>query len=126
MDSLIKFSSALKRKKLVSKAIAEIKEFLGEIADIQQFKTSDELAEVVTNTVEWLLAGKAKKYKIDKKQVCLEIYDAIFAESPLTGQERVDLIRRIDFLHEHGLIKGVSLLRQIKKSLIPYLLKKIL
>ena len=126
MDTLIKFSSALKRKKLISKAISEIKEFLAEIPDVEQFKCSDELAEVVCNVIEYLLASKSKKYKIDKKSVCLEIYDAIFVEKPLTPEQRVELIKRVDFLHEKGLIKGVTTARLVRKSVLSFLVKRIL
>ena len=126
MDNLIKLSSALKRKKLIAKAVTEIKQFLEDIPDIDSFKTSDELASLVCNVVEYLLASKSKKYKIQKREVVLEIFDSIFVESPLTPQQRVELLKRIEFLHESNLIKPVSIARKIRKQFIPYLLKKII
>lgn len=126
MDALVKFSSALKRKKLIQKAIAELQEFLKDLPDIDQFKNTDELAELCCNVVEYLLAGKAKKYKIDKREVVNQIYDQIFIDRPLTGEERMLLNKRIEFLHEHKLIKGISVVRVIRKGFLAWLQKKIL
>lgn len=122
---LIKFGSALKRKKKIAEAIALIHTFLSDIPDLKEFKNSDELTEIVTNVVETLMVKSAKKYKIDKKSVCFEIFDELFRESPLTAEEKNLLGKRIEFLHEKGLIKGVSTLKWITHHAWLFLKKKI-
>lgn len=123
---LIKFSSALKRKKKIAEAINLIHEFLKDIPDLESFKNSDELTEIVTNVVEALMVKSSKKYKIDKKGVCFEIFDELFKEHPLTPQEKELLGKRIEFLHEKGLIKGVSMLKIMSHKLFSWILKKTL
>lgn len=124
--NLLKFSSVIKRKKKIAEAIEMIKTFLKDIPDLDSFKNSDELAEIVTNVVEALLNKKCKKYKIDKKSVCFEIFDELFKEQPLTAQEKELLGKRIEFLHEKGLIKGISSLKIVSRHVLEWLLRKLL
>lgn len=123
---LIQFSTAIKRKKLVAKTIAELKEFLSDLPDILQFKNSEELTEICCNAVEFVMSAKSKKYHIDKKQVVFEIYHEIFTEAPLTKEEMQMLGNRIDYLHEKGLITGVSFMRRLHKGAFSWLKKKLL
>lgn len=122
---LIKFSSALKRKKKVAECVKALKDKLSEIPDLSDFRQSDELTEIVCNVVENLLAKKAKKYKICKKEVVYEVYKELFPNQPLTEVEKESLSRRIDYLHEKGLIHGVAFLKWASKGLLQWLLKKI-
>jgi hypothetical protein len=122
---LIKFSSALKRKQKVAECIKALKEKLTEIPDIQAYRESDELCEIVCNVVEHLLAKKSKKYKINKKEVVFEVYKELFASKPLTEAEKEVLSKRIEYLHEKGLIHGVAFLKWASKGLVNWLLKKI-
>ncbi len=124
--NLLKFSSVIKRKKKIAEAIEMIKTFLKDIPDLDSFKNSDELAEIVTNVVEALLNKKCKKYRIDKKSVCFEIFDELFKEQPLTAQEKELLGKRIEFLHEKGLIKGISSLKIVSRHVLEWLLRKLL
>ena len=122
---LIKFSSALKRKKKVAECVKALKDKLSEIPDLSDFRQSDELTEIVCNVVESLLAKKAKKYKICKKEVVFEVYKELFPKQPLTDAEKESLSKRIDYLHEKGLIHGVAFLKWASKGLLQWLLKKI-
>ena len=124
--NLLKFSSVIKRKKKIAEAIEMIKNFLKDIPDLDSFKNSDELCEIVTNVVEALLNKKAKKYRIDKKSVVFEIFDELFKEQPLTAQEKELLGKRIEFLHEKGLIKGISSLKIVSRHVLEWLLRKLL
>lgn len=123
---LIQFSSAIKRKKLVARTIAELKQFLSDIPDLLQLKNSEELTEICCNAVEYVIAAKSKKYHIDKKQVVFEIYHEIFTDAPLTKEEMLMLGNRIEYLHEKGLITGVSFVRLVRKGLFSWLKKKVL
>lgn len=122
---LIKFSSALKRKAKIAKSVQMLKEKLAEVPDLHQFRQSDELAELVCSCVEYLLSKKAKKYHIDKKQVVFDIYQELFQSHPLTLDEKDVLSKRIDYLHEKGLIKSISMLEWVGKGLLRWFLKKI-
>jgi len=124
--NLLKFSSVIKRKKKIAEAIEMIKNFLKDIPDLDSFKNSDELCEIVTNVVEALLNKKSKKYRIDKKSVCFEIFDELFKEQPLTAQEKELLGKRIEFLHEKGLIKAISSLKIVSRHVLEWLLRKLL
>lgn len=124
--NLLKFSSVIKRKKKIAQAIEMIKNFLKDIPDLDSFKNSDELCEIVTNVVEALLNKKAKKYRIDKKSVCFEIYDELFKEQPLTAQEKELLGKRIEFLKDKGLIVGISSLKIVSRHVLEWLLRKLL
>lgn len=123
---LIKFSSALKRKQKVAETVKAMKEKLSEIPDLHTFRTSDELAEIVCCVVEHKLASKAKKYKIDKKAVVFDVYAELFASQPLTLDEKEALSRRIEFLHEKGLIHAVPLLTWVAKGLLAWVKKSLL
>jgi uncharacterized coiled-coil DUF342 family protein len=123
---LIKFSSALKRKQKISQCVQALKEKLAEIPDLHQFRNTDELAEIVTCSVECLLSKKAKKYKIDKKAVVFDIYAELFQNQPLTPDERENLSKRIEFLHEKGLIHAVPIVRWVSRGVLNWLKKKIL
>ena len=122
---LIKFSSALKRKKKVADCVKALKDKLSEIPDLVSFRESDELCEIVCNVVENLLAKKAKKYKINKKEVVFEVYKELFPKHPLTDAEKESLSKRIEYLHEKGLIHGVPFLKWAGKGVVNWLLKKI-
>ena len=123
---LIKFSSALKRKKKVAECVKALKDKLSEIPDLSDFRQSDELTEIVCNVVESLLAKKAKKYKISKKEVVFEVYKELFPKQPLTDAEKESLSKRIDYLHEKGLIHGVAFLKWASLGLVNWMKKKIL
>ncbi len=123
---LIKFSSALKRKQKVSECVKALKEKLSEIPDLHTFRQSDELCEIICCEVEELLSKKAKKYKIDKKQVVFEVYQELFASAPLTMEEKEVLSKRIEFLHEKGLIIAVPLIKWVSKGFLNWLKKKLL
>ena len=122
---LIKFSSALKRKKKVADCVKALKDKLAEIPDLGSFRESDELCEIVCNVVENLLAKKAKKYKINKKEVVFEVYKELFPKQPLSEAEKETLSKRIEYLHEKGLIHGVPFLKWAGKGVLNWLLKKI-
>ena len=123
---LIKFSSALKRKAKIAKSVKALKEKLVDIPDLHQFRQSDELCEIVCCCVEYLLGRKAKKYHIDKKVVVFEVYQELFQSQPLTLDEKETLSKRIDFLHEKGLIHSVSWIEWVGKGLLYFLKKKLL
>lgn len=122
---LIKFSSALKRKQKVGDCVKALKEKLSEIPDLGTFRESDELCEIVCNVIENLLAKKAKKYKINKKEVVFDVYKELFPKQPLSDVEKEALSKRIDYLHEKGLIRGVAFIKWAGKGLLNWLLKKI-
>lgn len=124
--NLLKFSSVIKRKKKIAEAIEMIKNFLKDIPDLPDLKHSNDLCEIVTNIVEALLNKKCKKYKIDKKSVVFEIYDELFKEQPLTAQEKELLGKRIEYLHERGLIIGISSLKIVSRHVLEWLLRKLL
>lgn len=123
---LIKFSSTLKRKKMVAECVKALKDKLSEIPDLHTFRQSDELTEIICCVVEHLLSKKAKKYKIDKKAVVLDVYAELFASAPLSADEREIISKRIEFLHEKGLIKAVPIIKWVSKGFLNWLKKKIL
>jgi hypothetical protein len=108
---LIEFSSALKRKQKVQQCVNAIRDKLSEIPDLHTFKNSDELCEIICCVVENLLAKKAKKYKIAKKEVVFDVYKELFPFNPLSTEEKEMLAKRIEYLHEKGLIHGVNFLK---------------
>lgn len=125
MLDLIKLSSSLKRKKKVADCVKALKDKLAEIPDLATFRDSDELCDIVCNVIENLLAKKAKKYKINKKEVVFEVYKELFPTTPLNDAEREALSKRIEYLHEKGMIHGVPFLKWAGKGVANWLLKKI-
>ena len=123
---LIKLSSALKRKKKVADCVKALKDKLAEIPDLATFRDSDELCDIVCNVVENLLAKKAKKYKINKKEVVFEVYKELFPKNPLSEAEKEGLSKRIEYLHEKGMIHGVPFLKWAGKGVANWLSKKFL
>jgi hypothetical protein len=73
-----------------------------------------------------MLAKKSKKYKINKKEVVFEVYKELFASKPLTEAEKEVLSRKVEYLHEKGLIHGVAFLRWASKGLVNWLSMKFL
>lgn len=121
---LIKLSSAAKRSKLIAKVMPKVVEYIKSFSDINHLKVSPDLTKLICCAVEVLVATKGKKYKVDKKQLVVEIYDLVFIEDPLTPTQVDDLKQRIEFLHSEGLIKGVSTLRWVKKQALGLVFKK--
>lgn len=126
MLDLIKLSSSLKRKKKVADCVKALKDKLAEIPDLATFRDSDELCDIVCNVIENLLAKKAKKYKINKKEVVFEVYKELFPTTPLNDAEREALSKRIEYLHEKGMIHGVPFLKWAGKGLVNWMSKKFL
>ena len=123
---LIKFSSALKRKAKVGDCVKAIKEKLAEIPDLNEFRDTDELCEIVCNVVEAMLAKKAAKYRINKQEVVLTVYNELFQSQPLSDKEKEVLKKRIDYLCEKGLVHGVAFSKWATKALVNWLKKKML
>jgi hypothetical protein len=121
---MVKLSSSLKRKKKVAECIKAIKEKLEDIPDLNEFRNTDELTEIVCNIVENLLAKKAKKYKINKKECVFEVYKELFIRQPLSEPEKEALGKRIEYLHEKGLKHSVAILKWASKGILQWLVKK--
>jgi hypothetical protein len=119
--SLVKTQNTLrtdeKKTKIKNLIISRAKEF--EL--ISQYKLNNEFLTLICNQVENLVK---KKYKIDKKQLVLEIYTLLFSD--ITDNEKFDVSRNINFIFDNNLIIKIPLSKQIIEFVKSWLKKKII
>lgn len=91
---------------------------LDEFPNLQKYRNDIEFLLLVCNMIEHLVA---KKDKIDKKELLLDIFKKIF---DVDSAEVVALAKNIDFLLTNGKIKKVSFYKLFKTGLKEVLFKR--
>lgn len=101
------------RADLVNAIVEKVKEIDGYAG----LKFDNELLIFVCNCIENGLVHKS----IDKKELCLEVFDKLFCPN---AAEKVILSSSIDFLCSNELIKSIPTLKKYLAIIINYLKKK--
>lgn len=119
----IPLPSAIKRSVKQNKVIGQVKELLKDIPDLRDHRCSDALALVVCSAIENLIKPK---HKLDKEELAIQIFQALFIDKPLTDDEIKQLKARIAFLVENGLVKKIPLSTWVLGGLARWAKKKLL
>lgn len=107
----------VKKTEIINKVINRISE-LG-LTDAK-YKSDNEILVLICNIIEFLVT---KKDKLNKKEICLEIFKRLFA---LGVTELESLSRNIDFIHANGNIKKVSYYKIFKCGVLEWVSRKFL
>ena len=110
----------LKHLKHKNEIFEIIVEKILEIKDYPSLKFENELLIFVCNCIENAL--HTKKKKIDKKKLCLEIYDKVFT---LNDKDREQISNSIDFLCDNLMIDIIPVYKKYGKMLIHYIKSKL-
>lgn len=93
-----------------------------EIKDYTSLKFDNELLVFVCNCIENGLYKKKKKYKLDKKTLCLEIYHKVFT---LTEKEKEQISNSIEFLCQNKMIDITPVFKKYGTILLHYIKSKL-
>ena len=109
VEKLIPLQNKLKMKKkfkdIVELIINDVKT---NIPEFEEHKLDCEMILRICNIVEYLVK---KKYKVDKKQVVLHVFELLF---PDITNDNLDFVSNtIDFLFQHDQIKQVKMISKI-------------
>ena len=92
------------------------------IKDFNSLKFDNELLVFVCNCIENGLHNKNKKYKLDKKLLCLEIYQKVFT---LTEKEKEQISNSIEFLCQNKMIDIIPIFKKYGTIFIHYIKSKL-
>ncbi len=104
---------AAHKSDLITSIVAKVKE----IENYSGLKFDNELLIFVCNCIENALTGK-----IDKKTLCLEIFDQLFA---LTLAEKNIISCSVDFVCNNKLVKTIPLFQKYLRIITNYLKSKL-
>ena len=89
------------KKTKIKNAIIEKVKSLG-LSNLDNLKLDNELLSLVMNFIENSIK---KKYKIDKKELLLDIYNELYPN--LTQEEKMNLIKNHQFLYENDFLSKI-------------------
>jgi hypothetical protein len=109
VEKLIPLQNKLKMKKtfvdIVELIINDVKK---NIPEFEEHKLDCEMILRICNIVEYLVK---KKYKVDKKQVVLHVFELLFSD--ITNDDLEFVSNTIDFLFQHDQIKQVKMISKV-------------
>jgi hypothetical protein len=121
VDVLVPIDRSLKKEIEITNLISLLETQLNKIPNIQTHRNENEITQLVCSIVENYC--KAKKYKIDKKEVVKSFLEKLFG---LNAEELTKLDKQIEYLHSHRLINKVSTAKYVGHYLWAFLKKKVL
>jgi len=89
------------KKTKIKNAIIEKVKSLG-LSNLDNLKLDNELLSLIMNFIENSIK---KKYKIDKKELLLDIYNELYPN--LTQEEKMNLIKNHQFLYENDFLSKI-------------------
>jgi len=122
IDSSIKLNGNLKKHMTYYSLLSQISELIQKIPEFARLKISNtnvielELVLIACNLIENAIPN-GNKLKIDKEQLCCDIFARLFNLTPI---ETVTLKSQIEYLYNNGMIKKIPYLRKIGKYVLSY------
>ena len=86
--------------------------------DDNENKTDISVAKIVCSVIEFLFTN-TKKYKINKLEIALTVYEQLFGN--LTEEQKKTIIKNIEHIVEHKLIQKISKLELAKNDIAGFL-----
>ena len=117
MSSLVEPKGKLKKHEKIFNAVLKIQCKIKEFPKWNDLKLNTELTIFAGCLLENLIS---KKYNVDKKELLVTIFKDTFT---LTDEEVNILSSQIDFLNENGMIKKISNLKIMSKSISNFFLR---
>lgn len=122
--SLIKPKNSLLTKQLYSKAFKCLYEELSGFDSKKQLLNDMEFLSLACNLVEHIVDQQKKHFKalkIDKLKLVTDVFKTIY---DMTAEEEDTLQQHIQFIFDNEMIKKVSTIRYLKKSLTLWVAKQ--
>ena len=118
----IEFNGSLKNKQLEKKVIDVIvSEVIGNFQNYHSLKLDIELINEICNLIEEAVKSNRIK-KINKLDLFIKAHNAVFGN--ITDPEKAVLISNIEYLHNNGKIKALSISKKIINFLKDFITKK--
>lgn len=114
--NLFKFSKVQKIKQKTNRCAEICSQLLNAIIsdDANQNKTDINITTIICSVIEYLFQHN-KKYKINKLEIALTVYEELFGE--LSEEHKKIIINNVEHIVEHKLIQKISKFDLIKKDL---------
>lgn len=122
--SLIKPKNSLLTKQLYSKAFKSLYQELSEFDTKKELLRDMEFLSLSCNLVEHIVDAQKKHFKalkVDKLKLVVDVFKVIY---DMTPEDEETLKQHIQFIHENDMIKKVSTVRYLKKSLTSWVAKQ--
>lgn len=122
---LIKPKNSLLTKQLHSKVFRSLYEELSSFDTKKELCRDLEFISLSCNLVEYLVDGQKKHLKglkIDKKTLLVNVFDVIYS---LSEEDKELLRQHIQFVVDNDMVKKVSTIRVLKKSLSKWIGKQL-
>jgi hypothetical protein len=118
--NLFKFSKVQKIKNKTNRCVQMTSSLLSNIIsdDDNENKTDISVAKIVCSVIEFLFTN-TKKYKINKLEIALTVYEQLFGN--LTEEQKKTIIKNIEHIVEHKLIQKISKLELAKNDIAGFL-----
>ena len=107
-----------KKTKIKNEIIEKIKS--AGFSNLDNLKNDNELLSLVMNLIENLIK---KKYKIDKKELLLDIYGELYPN--LNQEEKMNIIKNHQFLFENGFLSKLATTTYLFNFLKNLIIKKL-
>lgn len=118
--NLFKFSKVQKIKNKTNRCVQMTSSLLSNIIseDDNENKTDISVAKIVCSVIEFLFTN-TKKYKINKLDIALTIYEELFGN--LTEEQKKTIVNNIEHIVENKLIQKISKLELAKNDIAGFL-----
>jgi hypothetical protein len=114
----------LKRDLKIIKLVSIISERASEIANYPTLKNDQEFLKFICLMIEHGVDNKKGKKRIDKKDICFQVYKTLYAH--ITAEELVNIDKNIEFLIENGQIVKKSFVKIVSASCYDWIKRKFL
>jgi hypothetical protein len=114
----------LKRDNKTVKLISCIVERASEISNYVHLRNDQEYLKFICLMIEHGIDNSKAKKKIDKKDICFQVYKKLF--SNITPQDLEQLDKNIEYLVENGQIVKKSFLKIVSASCVDWIKRKFL
>ena len=108
LSVFVPFERKLQRVDIEKQLIQTLERKIRSLPDFLSLKLNPEIVLFACNLIEHIVK---KKYKIDKKQLCINVLSTIFAFTEVDKKSAGEII---DFLHSTNSIKRATLWKKIK------------
>ena len=113
---LFKFSKVQKIKQKTNRCVEICSQLLNAVIsdDVNENKIDVNIATIICSVIEFLFSHN-KKYKINKLEIALTVYESLFGE--LTEEHKKTIIKNVNHVVENKLIQKISKFDLIKNDL---------
>lgn len=123
MSQFVQLDNTLKKEIKVHKVKEALEQQLRGIPNVMDYKLSVQVTSLICNMIENSFRSNKTKYRIDKKEVVIQILTSIFA---LTEEEQKIADKQVEYLHASNQINAIPLYKIIGLNLLTWVKKKVI